>query len=102
MTKVSLKDINSIICDRCGTWHKSESDHKKHLQTTCNADLEQSSKNGNEDILSSAGEDICSTQQSSLMTHDTNAKSSLSNIRSQAALPRYQQSTTTPLISNGN
>ena len=41
MTKVSLKDGKSIICERCGNWHTSKTDHKKHLRTTCNANLRQ-------------------------------------------------------------
>ena len=102
MTKVSLRDGNFIICDRCGTWHKSESEHKKHLQTICNADLQRPSENTDKNALSSTVAEISPTQQSSLMTNDTGASSGIPNIQNQAALTCHQQSSTTPLISHGN
>ena len=53
MKKVSLKDEKSIICERCGAWNKSETDHKTHLNTTCNVHLPQVELNQSFDERSS-------------------------------------------------
>ena len=62
MTKVSLKEGKSIICERCGNWHKSETDYKKHLRTTCNADLLQIERNESRINNSSIQSSLASNQ----------------------------------------